>query len=89
MVFVLILFSGILGIVVLDNAFTGGFKRRSGLDKISEVAIKSREYKTELDIPIEKKIFSFDGTLLSGFLYKAKKQSHNKTGKIFHRIKNA
>ncbi len=71
MFFVLILFSGILGVVMLDNAFIGGFKRRSGLDKVSEIAIKSREYKIKLDIPLEKKIFSFDGTLLSGFLYKS------------------
>ena len=42
MAFVLILFSGILGVVMLDNAFSGGFKRRSGLEKISEIALKSR-----------------------------------------------
>lgn len=75
MAFVLILFSGILGIVMLDNAFSGGFKRRSGLEKISEIALKSREYKIKLDIPLERKIFSYDGTLLSGYLYKSQRET--------------
>ncbi len=70
MVFVLILFSAVLFIIMLDNAFSGGFKRRSGIDMLSEIALKSREYKVNLDVPLEKKIFSFDGTLLNGYLYK-------------------
>ena len=70
MVFVLILFTSVLFVIMLDNAFSGGFKRRSGIDMLSEIAIKSREYKVDLDVPLEKKIFSFDGTLLNGYLYK-------------------
>ena len=72
MVFVIILFSGILFVITLDNAFSGGFRRRSGIDMLSEIAIKSREYKVDLDVPLEKKIFSYDGTLLSGYLYKGR-----------------
>lgn len=72
MVFVLILFCGILFVIMLDNAFCGGFKRRSGIDMLSEIAIKSREYKVELDVPLEKKIYSFDGTLLNGYLYRGR-----------------
>lgn len=70
MVFVIILFTGVLFVITLDNAFSGGFRRKSGIDMLSEIAIKSREYKVDLDVPLEKKIFSYDGTLLSGYLYK-------------------
>lgn len=75
LIILLIVFTVILLFLFFDVAITDGLKRKKSIDKEHKIKKIAEEVVLNLPTPVEKEITSFDLTRLTGYFFKAKKET--------------